>query len=730
MAAPKVSKLCQECQHGDLEAHAKDANNFAFEEVHDGAEWDAQMKAFVEGVPTPTKKRNLDIDKETPPPPLRAQQAPKLNRAQRAAVFDTWDDVADWPAVNAKLMFCPGPASGPGPMIEDAGRLRKMRMTRLTEYATVAPQSDFSGRVCAETSWRMQSLALGTAGISITLTAAHSECDPAPHPMERWRTAVRHKPDHYFKNIVEQLSNRHKAEFYARLPDYEKDDGETILKAHDSIKNYFLKKRHIIWPKHRKAFCEEHQKMCPVFSHRCCRDSSQSASFVEHWQVPVVGSDCTPWTSQGGRSGWKHEAIPRFWVALSKLLSGNYVMFCLENSGNGFPIDEIRSIIREHGFGSLAAIVCPTQSGFPAVRHRALLTCYDDAKFVSVIPSGLKYQQEAWEDAFLADWSPTIQLDENAFVGDSLDHNLAEIQGRARKRGIFNCKSDLPLAEQMAPGLMRSRFQNYLAKVGDGDGSSIFVDLSQGGDETHFVMQSGKMPPLTKSSQILSLSTHGASGERGHFLTARELDFSQGWPVYAPQYHQCLQHDPDTWYDSCSQNGQLFLRGNGQHLQAMGAWMCWTFSNLLLLSDVQQFDPVHMCYPVESPKPFTGEDAEAVNGNQHLHGDDDVDSDFSDVVHFDGALNCVEGANKGVDVVDGKDVCELADVVHVDGALNDVEGANKDVDVVDGKDSFDFLWHSSPEAEPKHEESPIQSSKRNWTLDCDGVDCDSGATVE
>ena len=57
MAAPKVSKLCQECQHGDLEAHAKDANNFAFEEVHDGAEWDAQMKAFVEGVPAPTKKK-------------------------------------------------------------------------------------------------------------------------------------------------------------------------------------------------------------------------------------------------------------------------------------------------------------------------------------------------------------------------------------------------------------------------------------------------------------------------------------------------------------------------------------------------------------------------------------------------------------------------------------------------------------------------------------------------
>ena len=125
------------------------------------------------------------------------------------------------------------------------------------------------------------------------------------------------------------------------------------------------------------------------------------------------------------------------------------------------------------------------------------------------------------------------------------------------------------------------------------------------------------MPPLTKSSQIMSLSAVGASCERGHFMTARELDFSQGWPCYntelAQKYWPCLQHDPDEWYSMMSQNCQIFLRGNGQHLLTMGAWMNWTFSNLLLLTDIQRFDPGVMCYHVDDGNPFDDDDDAAVD---------------------------------------------------------------------------------------------------------------------
>ena len=280
----------------------------------------------------------------------------------------------------------------------DAGIARKHRMTRLLEVATTAPQSDFTGRACAETSWRMQALANATtAGILMKTSPAWSECDPAPHPVQRWRSAARHRPLHYFSNILEQLSPKHKTVFASMLPDYDKDSAEAILTAHNNIRDYFLKHKKSIWPKHRKASCEEHKKMCSVFCP--CQDSDGQ----ELWALPIVGSDCTPWSSQGSRSGFLHEAIPRFWVVLSKLVSGNYCMFVLENSGTGFPTETIRAIIHAEGFGSNVAQVCPTQSGFPAVRPRTLLTRFGMDKFVSVIPLPLNLQQEAWEHVFLHD---------------------------------------------------------------------------------------------------------------------------------------------------------------------------------------------------------------------------------------------------------------------------------------------------------------------------------------
>ena len=197
--------------------------------------------------------------------------------------------------------------------------------------------------------------------------------------------------------------------------------------------------------------------MCSVFC------SGLSGPAFEFWQVPVVGSDCTPWSSQGSRSGFLHEAIPRFWVVLSKLLSGNYNMFCLENSGTGFPTENIRAIIHAEGFGSNVAVVCPTQLGFPAVRHRTLMTCFDMTKFVSVIPFPLNHQQETWERAFLHQTSKHFEKDDRAFVNDSPEHDLDAIQSRARRRGIFNCESTLSLTEQMVPGHMRSRYERYVA---------------------------------------------------------------------------------------------------------------------------------------------------------------------------------------------------------------------------------------------------------------------------
>ena len=104
-----------------------------------------------------------------------------------------------------------------------------------------------------------------------------------------------------------------------------------------------------------------------------------------------------------------------------------------------------------------------TQPGFPAVRHRTLMTCFDMTKFVSVIPFPLNHQQETWERAFLHQTSKHFEKDDRAFVNDSPEHDLDAIQSRARRGGIFNCESNLSITEQMVPGHMRSRYERYVA---------------------------------------------------------------------------------------------------------------------------------------------------------------------------------------------------------------------------------------------------------------------------
>ena len=151
-------------------------------------------------------------------------------------------------------------------------------------------------------------------------------------------------------------------------------------------------------------------------------------------------------------------------------------------------------MIHAEGFGSNVAVVCPAQPGFPAVRHRTFMTCFDMAKFVSVIPFPLNHQQETWERAFLHQTSKHFEKDDRAFVNDSPEHDLDAIQRRARRRGIFNCESNLSLIEQEVPGHMRSRYERYVAASKEKcSGPSVFVDLSQGGDSGHSVIDVGQM---------------------------------------------------------------------------------------------------------------------------------------------------------------------------------------------------------------------------------------------
>ena len=335
-------------------------------------------------------------------------------------------------------------------------------------------------------------------------------------------------------------------------------------------------------------------------------------------------------------------------------------------------------------------------------------------KYVSVIPFPLNLQQEAWDRVFLRETSAAIQKDEHAFVQDSQEIDLEEIQIRARRRGIFNCELKLPLLDQMAPGCMRNRYQRYVeAGKEQCSSSSLFVDLSQGGDPTHSVIELGHMPALTKSSQIMSLSAIGASGERGHFMTARELDFSQGWPAFdfgaCLKYHQCLQHDPSDYYAQMSPAAQSFLRGNGQHLQSLGCWMNWSLSSLLLLQDVERFDPVLMCYHIDDANPFKDlsddehEDEKGENDINFFDSDADEHKDSDADEHTD--ENGINHSDSDAD----SDADEHKDFNPFDSDADEHKDEKGDVDGAEVQSRPRRAW--------RLRESPLNASSETAALD-------------
>ena len=118
------------------------------------------------------------------------------------------------------------------------------------------------------------------------------------------------------------------------------------------------------------------------------------------------------------------------------------------------------------------------------------------------------------------------------------------------------------------------------------------ADISEAGDIDHLVCGPA-MPAVTKSSSICTMTAQTILSTKGHWYSARELCFSQGWPVLCKGpdvYNSCMLMDADHYYSTVNVSAQSAMRGNGMHLFSIGNWLLHCWSPMIARKDVEQFD--------------------------------------------------------------------------------------------------------------------------------------------
>ena len=238
---------------------------------------------------------------------------------------------------------------------------------------------------------------------------------------------------------------------------------QQIIDCHDAIGVYCMANRRSMF-KSQKSPCIFHRKKCPVLP----PPFQQTVDGRRIHEAPLCGTDCTPWSAQGGQAGWAHPAIPRFWVCLSKCMCGAFSCFGLENSRHGFPQERVRKIIEEHGFATFGVAVDACDGGWPGIRDRYLIWCVDRSEWILTASPNPKEQQAEFNTVFAKKLAMTV----DDFAALDCDANLfAELRDKAKNRGINTANREalslLTLKDLCCPGAMRERFDIYDQKRED-----------------------------------------------------------------------------------------------------------------------------------------------------------------------------------------------------------------------------------------------------------------------
>ena len=448
----------------------------------------------------------------------------------------------------------------------------------------------------------------GVCGATCVIHGSWSSCDngQCPKRVLQFAKGTKKAPQHAFEDIEAQLPADARAIYDSLLPEYSGKLREIVasVELQDKLKTAHAKHRAYlttnvakIWKKSNRSKCSTHEdakRGCLFFNPD--PDDGEGRSC---WRANVTGSCCIPWASQGLQLGWCHPSVRLFWIHISKMFAGHFKVWGLENSGR-LPTDDVVELAAKHCFGSVVLSVNAADIGYCASRSRSLIMFFAHSEFVCCLPVSRQKQQDAFDACFSAPQG----ISADALAGMDLEGEASEIAISMQRRGVVGCTKPLevPLAEQLPPGCMRTRLRRYEGKFKQQQQhqpqaflqqpQAFLGDLSQAGDDGHLAF-GPLMRPLSRSSVSASLSA-----ATPFIFSSQELEVSQGWPTPVSRshggcYEDCCLVNIDQYFSSCA-TMQVSLRGNGMHLCSMGAWISFTLGHLLCRADVERMDPTCM----------------------------------------------------------------------------------------------------------------------------------------
>jgi hypothetical protein len=357
----------------------------------------------------------------------------------------TTEDLADWPKTH--LMSLANSRDG---------MLKRKRIESLYGAGCYL-HTDFTGKRCAEVTYKMLNVALRADGFEIpdTFVKVWRGCDNNTTCQD---LAINSSdpPEHFFQDLKTRVSTHYRERFSRMRPQMisNKKSATREMKiaaadAYKEIDAYMVSNRPQMFGRNRTSrTCLLHPgKECRIHSFGAnyfddladaTFDDLSSDSFPNFPPVThcIGGAECIGWTQYGAELGPADPSMETCSLFLNEAAEVNYDMTTLENSEK-FPIAIFKDKMQSRAVVVHANVRAEEAgAGFPIVRGRLMATALSLSTLVWVGPSldDPVAVQKDFEKAF----GLKIMLDCNCFVGIDTDLASEEFQrGICKRRGVF-----------------------------------------------------------------------------------------------------------------------------------------------------------------------------------------------------------------------------------------------------------------------------------------------------
>jgi hypothetical protein len=203
--------------------------------------------------------------------------------------------------------------------------------------------TDFSGKQCPETAYRMMGVAMQEAGWPVPAwqdwLVSWRACDNDKRCQEIMLSS-KHRTEHILPEIASRLPAKLQRDITMLRP-IDTATLETKRVAYANMKAMLWKRKASIFKTPPLSTCLAHPgQLCPV----TWTNPSDARPSKRPRLSNIAGTLCTPWSSLGKRTGLGHPATEPWWVWAADVADTKYDEISFENSPH-FPIDLFKDVV-------------------------------------------------------------------------------------------------------------------------------------------------------------------------------------------------------------------------------------------------------------------------------------------------------------------------------------------------------------------------------------------------